>query len=139
MVAPDATTFAYLKGRPKSPKGAAWDAAMRYWQTLRTDDGAHFDVTYGLEKPVDKAGTPANKNTVPTETGSPFVTSGLRLGTPAVTVGSRQRNREPEHRLLHVAVRQRHVGAGQVHLHPLVSTFAKATARQVSSVNHFQF
>ena len=37
MVAPDATTFAYLKGRPKSPKGAAWDLAMKYWETL--EDG----------------------------------------------------------------------------------------------------
>ena len=35
MVAPDETTFAYLKGRPKSPKGAAWDKAMQYWETLK--------------------------------------------------------------------------------------------------------
>ena len=34
MVAPDEKTFAYLKGRPKSPKGAAWDMAMKYWETL---------------------------------------------------------------------------------------------------------
>src|SRR6266699_3027992 len=32
MIAPDETTFAYLKGRPKAPKGAAWDAARRYWE-----------------------------------------------------------------------------------------------------------
>src|SRR5438128_8344300 len=37
MVAPDDKTFAYLKGRPKSPKDAAWDAAMRYWATLGSD------------------------------------------------------------------------------------------------------
>jgi 3-isopropylmalate/(R)-2-methylmalate dehydratase large subunit len=43
MVAPDETTYAYLKGRPKAPKGAAWDDAVRYWETLRSDDGAHFD------------------------------------------------------------------------------------------------
>jgi 3-isopropylmalate/(R)-2-methylmalate dehydratase large subunit len=43
MVAPDEKTFAYLKGRPKAPKGPAWDAAMAYWQTLRSDAGAHFD------------------------------------------------------------------------------------------------
>jgi 3-isopropylmalate/(R)-2-methylmalate dehydratase large subunit len=49
MVAPDEKTFAYLQGRPKSPKGAAWDAAMRYWETLRTDDGAHFDETVTLD------------------------------------------------------------------------------------------
>jgi len=49
MVAPDAKTFAYLKGRPKSPKGAAWDQAMKYWETLKTDDGAHFDVHVKLD------------------------------------------------------------------------------------------
>jgi 3-isopropylmalate/(R)-2-methylmalate dehydratase large subunit len=49
MVAPDETTFAYLKGRPKSPKGANWDAAMRYWETLRSDDGAHFDRIVKLD------------------------------------------------------------------------------------------
>src|SRR5450432_1553490 len=43
LIAPDATTFAYLKGRPKSPKGAAWDRAVAYWSQLRTDEGAHFD------------------------------------------------------------------------------------------------
>jgi 3-isopropylmalate/(R)-2-methylmalate dehydratase large subunit len=43
MVAPDEKAFEYLKGRPKSPKGDKWDAAMRYWDTLRTGDGAHFD------------------------------------------------------------------------------------------------
>ncbi len=49
MVAPDAKTFAYLEGRPKAPKGAAWDAAMKYWETLRTDDGAHFDREVRLD------------------------------------------------------------------------------------------
>ncbi|RTL63268.1 MAG: 3-isopropylmalate dehydratase large subunit [Hyphomicrobiales bacterium] len=49
MVAPDELTFAYLKGRPKSPKGAAWDIAMKYWETLRTDDGAHFDSVITLD------------------------------------------------------------------------------------------
>ncbi len=49
MVAPDAKTIAYLKDRPKSPKGAAWDQAVRYWETLRTDDGAHFDEIVTLD------------------------------------------------------------------------------------------
>jgi 3-isopropylmalate/(R)-2-methylmalate dehydratase large subunit len=49
MVAPDDKTFAYLKDRPKSPKGAAWDAAMRYWDTLHSDDGAHFDKVVKLD------------------------------------------------------------------------------------------
>uniref|UniRef100_A0A9E7ZFG1 3-isopropylmalate dehydratase large subunit n=1 Tax=Bosea sp. NBC_00436 TaxID=2969620 RepID=A0A9E7ZFG1_9HYPH len=49
MVAPDEKAFAYLKGRPKAPQGAAWDAAVRYWETLRTDEGAHFDRIVRLD------------------------------------------------------------------------------------------
>jgi 3-isopropylmalate/(R)-2-methylmalate dehydratase large subunit len=44
MVAPDETTFAYLKGRPHAPEGENWDAAVEYWKTLKTDEGAKFDV-----------------------------------------------------------------------------------------------
>ena len=44
MVAPDATTYAYLKGRPHAPQGADWDAAVEYWDSLRTDDDAVFDT-----------------------------------------------------------------------------------------------
>ena len=43
LIAPDEKTFDFLQGRPKAPKGEAWDAAMRYWETLHSDDGAHFD------------------------------------------------------------------------------------------------
>jgi 3-isopropylmalate/(R)-2-methylmalate dehydratase large subunit len=49
MVAPDEKTYAYLKDRPKSPKGAAWDEAMRYWETLHSDNGAHFDAVVKLD------------------------------------------------------------------------------------------
>jgi len=42
LIAPDETTFAYLKGRPLAPKGADWDAAVAYWRTLHTDEGAVF-------------------------------------------------------------------------------------------------
>ncbi len=49
MVAPDAKTFAYLKGKPMAPKGAAWDQAMTYWETLHTDEGAHFDKVVRLD------------------------------------------------------------------------------------------
>lgn len=44
MVAPDETTFEYLKGRPHAPKGQDWDDAVAYWRTLPTDDGAEFDT-----------------------------------------------------------------------------------------------
>ena len=43
MVAPDDTTFSYLRGRRFAPRGAAWDAAVEYWKTLPSDPGAEFD------------------------------------------------------------------------------------------------
>lgn len=45
LFAPDETTFAYLKGRPMAPDGAAWDQAVAYWKTLYTDTDAAFDKT----------------------------------------------------------------------------------------------
>ncbi len=49
LVAPDAKAYEYLKGRPRSPKNGDWDAAMRYWETLYSDDGAHFDREIRLD------------------------------------------------------------------------------------------
>ena len=49
MIAPDEKTFAYLKDRPKSPKGSLWDQAHAYWETLRTDKDAHFDAEVKLD------------------------------------------------------------------------------------------
>jgi 3-isopropylmalate/(R)-2-methylmalate dehydratase large subunit len=49
MIAPDEKTYAYLKDRPKSPKGEAWEAAVRYWDTLRSDEGAVFDREVRLD------------------------------------------------------------------------------------------
>ncbi len=49
MVAPDATTYAFLKGRPHAPRGEDWDAAVAHWQTLRTDDDAVFDKEVVLD------------------------------------------------------------------------------------------
>jgi 3-isopropylmalate/(R)-2-methylmalate dehydratase large subunit len=49
MVAADAKTFEYLKGRPKAPKSAAWEQALRYWETLRSDEGAAFDREVRLD------------------------------------------------------------------------------------------
>jgi 3-isopropylmalate/(R)-2-methylmalate dehydratase large subunit len=43
LIAPDQTTFDYIKGREFAPKGDAWDKALAYWQTLYTDEGAEFD------------------------------------------------------------------------------------------------
>ena len=49
MVAPDETTYAYLKGRAHAPEGRDWDDAVAYWNTLPTDDGAVFDAEVFLD------------------------------------------------------------------------------------------
>ncbi|MCA4921983.1 MAG: 3-isopropylmalate dehydratase large subunit [Methylobacterium sp.] len=49
LIAPDEKTFAYLKDRPKAPKGAHWDQALKFWETLKTDEGAHFDRVVTLD------------------------------------------------------------------------------------------
>ena len=49
FIAPDEKAFAYLKDRPRTPKGKLWDEAMRYWETLRSDEGAHFDREIRLD------------------------------------------------------------------------------------------
>jgi 3-isopropylmalate/(R)-2-methylmalate dehydratase large subunit len=49
MVAPDATTYEFLRDRPHAPRGAQWDAAVQYWQQLRTDPGAVFDTEVYLD------------------------------------------------------------------------------------------
>ena len=69
MVAADEKTFAYVMDRPMAPKGAAWDSARRYWDTLRTDDGAYFDRVVRLDgsslPPIVTWGTsPENVTTI---------------------------------------------------------------------------
>ena len=49
MIAPDDTTFEYLQGRPHAPKGDEWDAAVAYWRTLVTDEGAEFDKEVSID------------------------------------------------------------------------------------------
>ena len=48
MVAPDDITFNYLKGRPLAPKGEEWDRAEAYWRSLKTDEGAKFDLEVNI-------------------------------------------------------------------------------------------
>ncbi|MET7653019.1 MULTISPECIES: 3-isopropylmalate dehydratase large subunit [unclassified Streptomyces] len=67
MIAPDETTFEYIKGRDHAPEGADWDAAVEYWKTLRTDEDAEFDA----EVVIDGAAL------------SPFVTWGTNPGQGA--------------------------------------------------------
>jgi 3-isopropylmalate/(R)-2-methylmalate dehydratase large subunit len=49
LVAPDDTTFAYIKGRPMAPSGANWDVAVAYWRTLATDAGATYDKVVSID------------------------------------------------------------------------------------------
>ena len=48
LIAPDEVTFTYVKGRPHAPKGAQWEAAVAWWKTLFSDDGAQFDKVVTL-------------------------------------------------------------------------------------------
>lgn len=69
LIAPDQTTFDYIKGRPKAPKGAAYDQALAYWKTLYTDEGAEYDTVIKLDAaslpPIVSWGTsPENVTTV---------------------------------------------------------------------------
>ncbi len=68
MIAPDETTFAYLKGRPHAPEGEDWDAAVAYWRTLRTDDDAEFDA----EVVIDAAALAPFVTWAPTRPGAPL-------------------------------------------------------------------
>jgi 3-isopropylmalate/(R)-2-methylmalate dehydratase large subunit len=69
VVAPDETTFAYVKGRAHAPKDGAWDAALEHWRTLPTDAGAAFDTEVSLDaatlQPYVSWGTnPAQSTTI---------------------------------------------------------------------------
>ncbi|GAA0418104.1 3-isopropylmalate dehydratase large subunit [Acrocarpospora corrugata] len=71
LIAPDETTFAYLKGRPHAPGEGAWDEAVAYWRTLRTDDDAVFDQVVEIDA----------------ATLTPFVTWGTNPGQGAPLAG----------------------------------------------------
>lgn len=49
LIAPDETTFEYMRGRPSAPKGGGWDMAMAHWATLTTDDDAHWDTIVEID------------------------------------------------------------------------------------------
>ncbi|MCO5239318.1 MAG: 3-isopropylmalate dehydratase large subunit [Chitinophagaceae bacterium] len=49
MIAPDEKTFSYIKGKEKAPEGEAWDKALAYWKTLKTDENAVFDKEYHFD------------------------------------------------------------------------------------------
>ncbi len=49
LIAPDETTFDYLRGRPGAPKGAAWEMAEQYWRAMHSDDDAHWDAVVHVD------------------------------------------------------------------------------------------
>jgi 3-isopropylmalate/(R)-2-methylmalate dehydratase large subunit len=78
LIAPDETTFNYLNGKQYAPKGEAWDKAVAHWKTLKTDDGAIFDLEYSYDaadiEPMITYGTNPGmgvkvKDTIPTTEG----------------------------------------------------------------------
>jgi len=95
LVAPDETTFAYLKGRPHAPQGSDWDAALEHWRTLPTDQGAmferveRFDATQ-IEPTVTWGTTPAMS-----------VTVGGHVPTPDQTADPEQARRALDYMGLH--------------------------------------
>jgi len=72
MIAPDETTFEFLKGRPQAPQGGAWEEAVAYWRGLRSEDDATFDAEVYLDA----------------STVSPFVTWGTNPGQGSPLSGS---------------------------------------------------
>src|SRR5271170_7901116 len=99
LIAPDETTFEYLKGRPHAPRGADWDAAVEYWKSLPTDDGAVFDhevtidattltpyVTWGTNPgqalPLGAAVPAPGETKDPNGTERALTYMGLTAGTP---------------------------------------------------------
>ncbi|HEY0199587.1 MAG TPA: 3-isopropylmalate dehydratase large subunit [Rhodanobacter sp.] len=132
LIAPDETTFAWLKGRQRAPQGAAWDAAVTRWRALRTDDGASFDrevtidaadvkptVTYGthpgmaiaMDTPVPAARNAQERRALDymrSEAGKPM------QGTPVdvVFVGSCTNSRLSDLREAARVLHGRHVASG---------------------------
>jgi 3-isopropylmalate/(R)-2-methylmalate dehydratase large subunit len=133
MIAPDETTFAYVKGRARAPKDAAWDEALEEWRSLPTDPGAVFDTEVkldaaGLQPYVSWGTNPAQSTTidgaVPDPAGNESAERALRYmdlepGTPirdirpdTVFIGSCTNSRIEDLRIAADVVRGRSVAGG---------------------------
>ena len=151
MIAPDETTFAYLADRPRSPKGAAWDAAVSHWRTLPTDEGARFDKRIDIDgaalEPMVTYGTnpgmvvPVTGN-IPDRRGDPVFDAamrymGLNAGEPirnapvnVVFVGSCTNGRLSDLRAAANVMRGRKVAAG---VHMLVVPGSQSVKRDAEA------
>jgi 3-isopropylmalate/(R)-2-methylmalate dehydratase large subunit len=133
MVAPDETTFEYLKGRPRAPQGAEWDRAVADWRTLVTDPGATFDREVVLDastvEPMVTWGThpgmvAAVTGNVPTTSDDPVFPRALQYmgfeagqklaGSPVnvVFIGSCTNSRLTDLRAAATVLKGRHIAPG---------------------------
>jgi 3-isopropylmalate/(R)-2-methylmalate dehydratase large subunit len=156
LVAPDETTFEYLKGRPHAPKGAAWDQAVARWRTLPTDRGSTYDktividgnklepmVTYGTNPGMGEPVTgqiPAPEDFRPesrADVERALTYMGLQPGTPiaglkldVVFIGSCTNGRIEDLRAAASVLKGRHVAKG---LRVLVVPGSQQVKRQAES------
>jgi len=132
MIAPDETTFAWLEGRPRAPRGEAWEQAVARWRTLRTDAGARFDrelhidasrvdptITYGTHPGMALAmaaavPAPSNAQEERAQAYMQYRPGASMLGTPVdvVFVGSCTNARLPDLRQAARVLRGRRVASG---------------------------
>lgn len=150
LVAPDETTFNYIKGRPFAPSGEAWDNALAYWSTLHTDEDAVFDREYHFQaediEPMVTYGTNPGmgikiSEAIPIESGQSFEKSlaymgfqpGERLlGKPIqhVFIGSCTNSRIEDLRLVAAYVKGKHKAP---HVQVMVVPGSQQVAAQAKS------